>query len=377
VKPFFVIVSALVLAACAAPAPVTNPVSTSSSQDPTSTSTSRPSGKLTGQIVYSGENDIFVMDLADSRITQLTTDPAWDFDAAWSPDGTKIVFRSHRDGNEEIYGMNADGSGQTNLSNNPGGDWSPVWSPDGTRIAFFSTRQGKSGIWVMDSDGANAIPVGTPPGVNDYPTWSPDSQQIAWNCTLGRTLSNGQGDFEICVANADGSGLTQLTDTAGSNKYPAWSPDGSRIAFVSTRNGWPTLPEYEPPGYDPGSFGDEEIFIMNVDGTDQINLTHNPREGDSFPAWSRDGRHLVYSRYGCLTVVDITDPSQRIELSRENCTGTDSGTFPDWFQPGTSAAAGTDSQGSPAARFMDEHNGQRDRFAITADGTNPGPFAKE
>jgi TolB protein len=226
-----------------------------------------------------------------------------------------------------------------NLSQNPGGDWSPVWSPDGTRIAFFSERQGKMGIWVMDRDGSNPIPVGTPPGVNDYPSWSPDSQRIAWNCTMGNRHPGGAGDFEICVANADGSGLTQMTDTEGSNKYPAWSPDGSKILFVSSRDGWPTLPDYEPPGYDPEAPGDEEIYIMNADGTDQVNLTNNPREDDSFPAWSRDGAYVVYSRYGCLSVLSIADPSQRIQLSKEGCAGPDSGTFPDWFQPLKTRAA--------------------------------------
>ena len=67
----------------------------------------------------------------------------------------------------------------------------------------------------MDTDGNNAIPVGTPRGVNDYPTWSPDSERIAWNCTMGHMLPSGSGDFEICVANADGSNLAQLTDTEG------------------------------------------------------------------------------------------------------------------------------------------------------------------
>ncbi|HEX6033251.1 MAG TPA: hypothetical protein VFY83_02410, partial [Anaerolineales bacterium] len=323
----------------------------------------------TGQIVYSNENDLYVMDLADLRVRRLTHGPEWDFDAAWSPDGTQIVFRSHRDGNEEIYVMNANGSNQRNLSRNPGGDWSPVWSPDGTRIAFFSEREGKSGIWVMDTNGENLIPVGTPQGVNDYPTWSPDSRRIAWNCTMGKMHPNRQGDFEICVANADGSDLTQLTATEGNNKYPAWSPDGSHILFVSTRNGWPTLPDYEPPGYDPENYGDEEIFVMNVDGTNQINLTNNPREDDSFPAWSRDGMYFIYSRYGCLTVQNFADPSQRIPLSRGGCTGPDSGMFPDWFQPIKAATARATSICPPTISFMDERNGQTDIFAINSDGS--------
>ncbi len=361
------IVFIISLTACAAPPPVAT--STPEPVEAIVTPTSVSQSALTGQIVYSNENDIFVLDLAGGRVTRLTNDPEWDFDAAWSPDGTQIVFRSHRDGNEEIYVMNADGSNQTNLSRNPGGDWSPVWSPDGTRIAFFSEREGKSGIWMMDVDGKNIIPVGTPPGVNDYPTWSPDSQRIAWNCTMGRIRPNGTGDFEICVVNVDGSGLTQLTDTEGDNKYPAWSPDGSQIAFVSDRNGWPTLPEYEPFGYDPGDFGDEEIFIMNVDGTNQINLTNHPREGDSFPAWSRDGAHLVYSRYGCLTVLSLSDPSRPTQLSKGSCTGADSGTFPDWFQPSKATTVEAVSSCSPAITFMDERNGQTDIFSVNSDGS--------
>ena len=152
-----------------------------------------------------------------------------------------------------------------------------------------------------------------------------------------------RGDFEICAANADGSGLTQLTDTDGDNKYPAWSPDGTQIIFVSNRNGWPTLPEYEPPGYEPERFGDEEIFIINADGTG-----NNPREDDAFPAWSRDGKHIAYTRYGCLTVMNAADPSQRVQLSKGNCASQDSGMFPDWFQPVKSVSAGVTSSYSPA-----------------------------
>ena len=75
-----------------------------------------------------------------------------------------------------------------------------------------------------------------------------------------------------------------------------------------------------------------DVYIMDVDGSNQINLTNNPREADSFPAWSADGQ-IIFTRYGCLMVMaaDGTD-LQRITSSL-SCIGTDSGMFPDWFQP--------------------------------------------
>ena len=165
------------------------------------------------------------------------------------------------------------------------------------------------------------------PGISEYPNWSPDGSRIAFHCTFGRILSNGTGDFEICVVNLDGTDLIQLTDTEGENKLPAWSPDGDKIAFQSNRDGWPTLPDYEPLGYDPDEFGDNEIYLMNVDGSGQINLTNNPREGEEFPAWSRDG-YIVFSRYGCLMVINADGLGLASIGSCE-----DGGHFPDWYQP--------------------------------------------
>ena len=78
------------LAACSTPAATATPAPTQVIAIPTAV----PATQLTGRIVYSNENDIFVMDLSDSQVTRLTNDPEWDFDAAWSPDGTQIVFRS-------------------------------------------------------------------------------------------------------------------------------------------------------------------------------------------------------------------------------------------------------------------------------------------
>ena len=282
---------------------------------------------LAGKIVYSAEGDIYVMNADGSGRTRLTTDPAEDFDPVWSPDSAQIAFRSHRDGNEEVYLMRADGSDQSNLSNSSGTDYSPAWSPNGQWIAFNSDRAGSGSIWLIRPDGTVLRQVTDIPGVSEYPTWSPDSRRIAFHCTFGRILPSGTGDFEICVVNADGTGLRQLTDTPGENKLPAWSPDGAKLAFQSNRNRWPTLPDYVPLGYDPVEFGDFEIYLMSIDGSGQINLTNNPREDDSFPAWSRDG-HLVFSRYGCLMVMN-DDGSGLVQVS--SCD--DGGQFPDWYQP--------------------------------------------
>jgi Tol biopolymer transport system component len=268
------------------------------------------------------------MNADGSKRTRLTTDPAPDFDPVWSPDGTTIAFRSHRDGNEEVYLMNADGSEQRNLSQAPGTDYSPAWSPDGKWIAFNSDRSGSGSIWVIRPDGADLRQVTNIPGISEYPTWSPDSTRIAFHCTFGRVLPQGVGDFEICVVNADGTGLIQLTDAPGESKLPAWSRDGSKIAFQTNRNGWPTLPDYVPPAYESNRFGEFDIYVMNTDGSDLVNMTNNPREDDTEPAWSQDGR-LIFSRYGCLVVMNANG-SGLVQLTPDaECEDH----FPDWYQP--------------------------------------------
>jgi Tol biopolymer transport system component len=184
-------------------------------------------GSLSGKIVYSSEGDVFVINADGTGKTQLTDHPSEDFDPVWSPDGTQIAFRTHRNGDEDVYLMNSDGSDQRNLSNDRHGDYSPAWSPSGEWIAFMSDRAGNNNIWVIRPDGSDVHQVTDIPGISEYPTWSPDDSRIAFHCTFGNILSNGTGDFEICVVNFDGTDLIQLTDAPGESKLPAWSPDGN------------------------------------------------------------------------------------------------------------------------------------------------------
>jgi Tol biopolymer transport system component len=94
---------------------------------------------------------------------QLTTAPTWDADPAFSPDGSRIAFTGERDGNREIYVMDADGANQRRLTFTAGTvrdpmvesvDENPSWSPDGERIGFDSTRDGNLEVYVMNADGS-------------------------------------------------------------------------------------------------------------------------------------------------------------------------------------------------------------------------------
>jgi len=120
-------------------------------------------------------------------------------------------------------------------------------------------------------------------GTDQSASYSPDGTRIAF-------MNNYDGDFEICVMNADGTGVKQLTKNSAVDAYPSWSPDGAQIAFTSNRD------------------GDFDIYVMSADGSDQTNITRNDPASDEFPRWSPDGRFIAIEtdRYGGASAALIT-----------------------------------------------------------------------
>jgi Tol biopolymer transport system component len=236
-----------------------------------------------------GGSRMFITDLTGSepvRVTSATEgvelNPDWE-PALTTPDiSGQIAFASDREGNSELYIMNADGTQQSRLAERPNfSDGDISWSHDGQMIAFAShpLPSYPIDIYSMRADGSGQtrlVHTTTTIAENLNPTWSPDGSRIAFVSTRDG------GGAEIYVMLADGSEQTRLTFSTTRetewNLHPAWSPDGRQIAYRSTQA------------------GNQEIFVMNVDGTDQRNLTNNPT-ADAQPAWSPDGRQIAFVRF--------------------------------------------------------------------------------
>jgi ABC-type sugar transport system substrate-binding protein len=162
--------------------------------------------------------------------------------------------------------MNPDGSDPVNLSNNPGDDVHPSWSPDGSQVAFTSNRENEDGsanaIYIMDADGSNLRQL-THDYYSDWPDWSHDGYAI--------TLANSD---DIVVTKAEGGAeLTNLTNSPEKDIQPSWSPDGSKIAWLS------------------GDDGNWNVFVMNSDGSNVVQITDNGEA--SSVRWTIDGRLLT------------------------------------------------------------------------------------
>ncbi len=192
--------------------------------------------------------DLYVMDLAAGQTTRLTMTKAYDGSPSWSNDGRWLAYESYVDnsegGNLEIFIRPIDGSSQPiQLTDDPAADFSPAWSPRGRQVAFISTRSGENEVWLADLDQVKDRFKNISRDQNmveTHPAWSPDGTRLAWSA-VG---VDGVQRLELW----DSSRPDDAARALDSGDWPAWSPQGDRMMASLTTPNQVYLTGYSLPG---------------------------------------------------------------------------------------------------------------------------------
>ncbi|CAN5171352.1 hypothetical protein BH20ACT16_BH20ACT16_06440 [soil metagenome] len=232
--------------------------------------------------------DIFSMNPDGTGVRRLTTNPDGDRQPDWSPSGRAIAYTIDKPDspiNFEVARMTASGTDHRRLTTTATGEASsqPSWRPDARAILF--RRSGPTSrvgtIWQMGPLGEAPRLRLAPQAPPLYPSFSPDMGHVLYTAILSPT---GDTDRGIFSQDAIGSDVATLFDVAGAyDSAPAWSPDGSRIAFESDADVDGANPER-----------DMEIWVMGADGSDPRQITRNTAH-DEGPSWSHEGGLLAYT----------------------------------------------------------------------------------
>jgi Tol biopolymer transport system component len=321
-----------------------------------------PDGKRIAFVARDGREtglDIFLANLdRTGAVINLTNRPGVDAAPSWSPDGTRLVFHSDRDGDFDIFTMAADGSAQTPVIDSANDETQPVWSRDGRTLLFVAggdlyrtDDSGSAPTAVTVTAAEEAEPQLVPAsrlrttdqlllnvGTNNRAlqlasmtdgtrrqlaeslfddiltaAWSPDGAQVVFS-------ADRSGNYDLYVLNADGSGLRRLTDHPARDLHPAWSPDGQTIAFETNRNGnWDIYfvpaaggaavpftsdtadegnPSWAPDGsrlvFAANSDGNFDLYIATADGRTARRRLTDDPADDVYPAWSPSQELIVF-----------------------------------------------------------------------------------
>ncbi|WP_445665690.1 TolB family protein [Fodinibius sp. AD559] len=225
--------------------------------------------QLKNEILFQSDRDadpymyeLFVMDEDGNNVRQLTNNGIF-YIGDISSDGTKILYTNFpKDG---LFRMNADGSEQKKLISDADIGLGS-WSPDESQIFFGSGRDGDFELYIADADGSNIEQITDNTYGDDYPDWSPDGDKIVFR-------SRPDDAFNLYTINSDGTGLTQLTSATKNVGGARWSHDGQKLVF--SRDG--------------------DIYTINADGSDE-QLVYDGSRNLFNPSWSADDSKIIYDR---------------------------------------------------------------------------------
>lgn len=217
-----------------------------------------PPLKKTKQYRWALDNyDIFSIHVSGRDLQRLTSAPGYDAEATISPDGKTIVFTSLRDGDLELYTMKIDGTNIRRLTNTIGYDGGAFFSPDSRRIVYRANhpqtpeetktyqellsqnivQPSNLEIFVMNADGSDQRQVTFNGASNFAPYFHPDGRRIIFSSSFSVSSGEkGRPAFHLFLIGDDGTSLEQITFHGHFNSFPMFSPDGTKLVWVSDRN---------------------------------------------------------------------------------------------------------------------------------------------